>query len=60
MTDSRDNYRPLAPSALPRPDPTDLPPALQLAPWSAPGQQQPRYARQIEVALLHDLATLRH
>lgn len=60
MTDSHDDDRPLAPNATPLQDPMHLAPALQLAPWAASAREQPRYARQIEAALLRDLANLRH
>lgn len=60
MTDSHDDDRPLAPNATPLQDPMHLAPALQFAPWAASAREQPRYARQIEAALLRDLANLRH
>lgn len=62
MKDLYDDYRPLVPNAAPLRGPTDLAPAMQLAPWAAWVQEQPhppntRFARQIEAAVLRDLAT---
>ena len=63
MRDRYDDYAPSAPTPAAQREPLDWPPAPQLAPWAVSAQGQPsprRFDRQIEAAVLHNLARSRH